>query len=202
MNRETFEEFYQGRAPWDIGCPQPAFVELEEAGAITGSVLDLGCGTGENALYLAERGHVVLGLDFVPQAIDRARAKAADRGLSNASFEVGDALQLDSLGRTFDTAIDCGLFHTFSDSDRPVYVASLSRVLRPGGALHILCFSDREPPGDGPRRVTSDDLRATFTDGWTIESIRPSRFLANTSPDGPHFSPGGPHAWLATIRRS
>src|SRR5690242_5932985 len=69
MNPEIFEKFYQGQAPWDIGEPQPEFVRLAESGAIEGTVLDVGCGTGENALYLAARGHDVWGIDFVPKAI-------------------------------------------------------------------------------------------------------------------------------------
>ena len=106
---------------------QPAFVGLEEAGLIRGSVLDAGCGTGENALYLASRGHEVWGLDFIPVAIEGAKAK--ERGLG-VDFQVGDALKLDQLGRTFDTVIDCGLFHTFADEERPLYVSGLLMVLR------------------------------------------------------------------------
>jgi SAM-dependent methyltransferase len=111
MGKERFESAYQGTAPWDIPGPQPAFKALEEAREIHGSVLDAGCGTGENALFLASHGHEVWGLDFVPVAVERATAKAKERGLS-VHFQVGDALKLDQLGRTFDTAIDCGLFHT------------------------------------------------------------------------------------------
>jgi cyclopropane fatty-acyl-phospholipid synthase-like methyltransferase len=137
---------------------------LEEAGLIRGSVLDGGCGTGENALYLASRGHEVWGLDFVPVAIERATAKAKERGL-DAHFQVGDALMLDQLGRSFDTVINCGLFHTFGDEERPLYASGLATVVRPGGSVHILCFSDPEPPGQGPRLLElvepflfSDDL--------------------------------------------
>jgi ubiquinone/menaquinone biosynthesis C-methylase UbiE len=200
MDRDQFQTFYQGPAPWDIPGPQPAFVGLEEAGAIRGSVLDAGCGTGENALYLASRGHEVWGIDFVPVAIERAREKAKQRGLS-AHFQVGDALALDVLGRTFDTVIDCGLFHTFSDEDRTIFVAGLARVLRPGGAYHVLCFSDREPAGEGPRRVTQDEIRSAFGAGWTVGEIRASSFETLSYPGAPTFSPGGPQAWQASIVR-
>jgi cyclopropane fatty-acyl-phospholipid synthase-like methyltransferase len=201
MNRETFETIYQGQAPWDIPGPQPAFVALEEAGAIGGSVLDTGCGTGEHALYLAARGHEVWGIDFVPVAIERARAKARERGLA-VHFQVGDALELSKLGRTFDTAIDSGLFHVFSDEQRPVYVQGLAAVLRPGGTVHMLCFSDREPPGEGPRRVTQEEIRAAFSDGWQVREIRESSFQTATYEGAPKFSPGGPQAWLASIVRT
>src|SRR4051794_32036079 len=104
MDRNLFEDFYAGQAPWDIPGPQPAFVELNQAGQIRGSVLDVGCGTGENAMYLAAQGRGVWAIDFVPVAIERARAKASHRKLP-VHFIVADALQLDELGRQFDTVI-------------------------------------------------------------------------------------------------
>lgn len=200
MSRERFEPMYQGQAPWDIPGPQPAFVNLEEARAIHGSVLDAGCGTGENALYLASRGHDVTGVDIVPIAIERARNKARERGLK-VDFQIGDALALGALGRNFDNVIDCGLFHTFSDEDRPRYVESLAQVLRPGGCYHVLCFSEHEPPGEGPRRVTQQEIRESFAAGWEVRSIRESRFETLKYPGAPEFSPGGPRAWLATLVR-
>ena len=201
MERERFESAYQELAPWDIPGPQPAIPDLEEAGMIRGSVLDVGCGTGENALYLASRGHEVWGLDFVPVAIGRATEKATEKGLS-VHFQVGDALKLDQLGRTFDTVIDCGLFHTFTDLERPLYVASLSKVVRPGGAVHILCFSDQEPHGQGPRRITQEEIRSAFRDGWEVVEIRAARFTTTDHPEALSFTPGGPKAWLASINRT
>jgi SAM-dependent methyltransferase len=200
MNREMFESMYQGQAPWDIAGPQPVFVELEESGALRGSVLDAGCGTGENALYLAARGHEVWGIDFVPVAVERARAKARERGL-DVHFQKANALELDKLGRQFDTVIDCGLFHTLSDEERPVYVAGLARVVRPGGQVHLACFSDQEPGEEGPRRVTRQEIHDAFRDGWEVCAIRESRFKTASSPGAPQFSPGGPKAWLASIVR-
>jgi SAM-dependent methyltransferase len=200
MNRDTFETIYQGQAPWDILGPQPAFVELEEVGAIGNSVLDVGCGTGEHALYLAGRGHEIWGIDFVPVAIERAQAKARGLGLE-LHFQVGNALELDRLGRTFDTAIDSGLFHVFSDEQRLVYVRGLAAVIRPGGSFHMLCFSDNEPPGEGPRRVTQEEIRAAFADGWQVREIRASAFKTASYPGAPQFSPGGPQAWRASIVR-
>jgi cyclopropane fatty-acyl-phospholipid synthase-like methyltransferase len=192
---------YQSQAAWDTGRPQPAIVKLAEAGLIRGSVLDVGCGTGENVLHLAARGHECWGIDFVPVVIERAKAKAAQRGIE-AHFIVGNALELAKLGRQFDTVIDCGLFHTFSDEERPAFVQGLTKILRPGGLLYLLCFSDEEPGTYGPRRITQQEIRATFHDGWLVRQIEATQFESVEREDGPRHSPGGPKAWLATIERT
>jgi SAM-dependent methyltransferase len=150
---------------WDIGRPQPAFVRLAEEGRLTGRLLDVGCGTGENALLAASRGADVTGIDIAPAAIARARAKASERGLA-ARFEVADAFDPGRLRLSVGTVIDSGVFHVFGDDDRARYVASLAAVLRPGGACYLLCFSDREPGTWGPRCVRAEELRAAFSDGW------------------------------------
>jgi SAM-dependent methyltransferase len=204
MASNRFEVAYQqGSPPWDVPGPQPALVGLEDEGKIIGTVLDCGCGTGENALFFAGRGHDVLGLDFVPTAIDRARAKAAERGVGNVRFEVGDAFELDRLGLTpFDTVIDCGLFHTFEAPERSRYVAGLERVVKPGGRVALLCFSDREPPGGGPKRITREDIRAAFAGpAWRVAETREARFQSTGREGDFHFSPGGPFAWLSLIER-
>jgi SAM-dependent methyltransferase len=148
-DRTGFENIYAGKAPWDIGKPQAPFVAV--ADRVVSPVLDAGCGTGENALFFAARGHQVTGVDFAEVAIQRARRKAAERGLS-AQFLVGDALTLtplaDSQGR-FATVLDCGLFHVFPDADRRRYIGSLARVIEPGGRLFLMCFSDRNPKATG-----------------------------------------------------
>jgi SAM-dependent methyltransferase len=201
MDRHDFEQMYQGQAPWDTGRPQPAVIKLAESGQIRGSVLDVGCGTGENLLYLAARGHEAWGLDFVPVVIERAKAKAAERRIG-AHFLVANALELNKLGRQFDTVIDCGLFHTFADAERPVFVKGLAEVLRPGGLLHILCFSDEQPGTEGPRRVSQREIRDAFHEGWKVQQIEPTRFESVTPPGGSRFGPDGPKAWLATIERT
>ncbi|HEY7093729.1 MAG TPA: class I SAM-dependent methyltransferase, partial [Ktedonobacterales bacterium] len=136
----NFDDAYRGTPPWDIPQPQPAFVTLAEQDAIQGSVLDAGCGTGENALYFASLGHESWGIDGAAAAIEQARQKALDRGLP-VEFRVLDALALEGLSRTFDTVTDSGLFHVFGDKDRARYVQSLTRVLGSGGRYFMLCFS-------------------------------------------------------------
>ena len=201
MEQQRFEQAYQGQAPWDTGRPQPAIIKLAEAGQIRGSVLDVGCGTGENLLYLAARGHEAWGLDFVPVAIERAKAKAVQRGIE-AHFVVGNALELKKLGRQFDTVIDCGLFHTFADEERPVFVRGLAEVLGPGGLLHLLCFSNEQPGTEGPRRISQQEIQDAFRDGWKVQRIEPTHFESIPRPGGLEFGPDGPKAWLATIERT
>jgi SAM-dependent methyltransferase len=190
----SFDVAYEGSPSWDIGRPQPAVVRLEEAGLITGSVLDAGCGTGENALFLAARGHEVVGVDLARRAIERASAKAVERGIA-ATFRVGDALHLEALDRTFDTAIDVGLFHTLADEDRIPYARSLHSAVPPGGRCFVLCWSERNPWGVGPRRVTHMELLGSFERDWIVDAIEDEVLegkLAN----------GRVHAWLASLTRS
>lgn len=196
--RETFEAMYAGKAPWDIDKPQNTIVEA--ADRVTGTVLDSGCGTGENALFFAERGQCVLGVDFLEYPIKEARRKAEIRGL-NVEFLQMDALALPTLDRTFDSVIDSGLFHVFSDEDRVRYVAGLSQVMNPGARLFLLCFSDEEPGTQGPRRVSREELRDSFADGWVVEEIRPTRFEIVPNLKDVSFSPGGPKGWFSIIRR-
>lgn len=161
-------------AGWDCAQPQPVVVDLHAAGAIRGEVLDVGCGTGENALYLATLGCRVTALDASPSAIQHARVKAGQRGLSgHVDFAVADALDLSQFQASFDTVIDSGLFHVFSDSDRRAYVAALRAVCRPGARLHIAAVSDAAPPGPGPRRVSAAELVEAFA-GWTILTLQRS----------------------------
>ena len=188
-----FDEMYAGVPPWDIGRAQPEVVRIADAGGFKGAVIDVGCGTGENALELSARGSPVVGVDAAPRAIEKGRAKALERDLP-AEFLVADVFSLDALGRRFDTALDCGLFHVFEDRERPMYVASLASVLEPGGVLHLLCFSDRQPGDMGPRRVTQRELRDAFADGWDVVEIVPTTFVAN-------LPGGGAQAWRATIAR-
>jgi cyclopropane fatty-acyl-phospholipid synthase-like methyltransferase len=157
-------------------------------------VLDAGCGTGENALHLASLGVSVLGVDVAETALAIAREKADDRGI-DVEFAAADALQLDRLGRRFETVLDCGLFHSFGSDERPSYAASLASVTEPDGALYVLCFSD-EGPETGPHPVSQEELRAAFnpSSGWNVVAIEPDRLQTR-------FHDDGAPAWLATIKR-
>ena len=186
--------YRDGPAPWDIARPQPAVVRVAAEGGFTGTVLDAGCGTGENALHVASLGLPVLGVDVAGTAIAIARDKAVDRGIE-VEFAVADAFRLDRLGRRFDTVLDCGLFHTFDADERREYVASLASVTEPGGTLYVLCFGD-VGPDTGPHPVSEEELRAAFDPGtgWNVVAVEPDRLETR-------FHGDGAPAWLATVTR-
>jgi SAM-dependent methyltransferase len=196
MTERSWDASYRddGPAPWDIGRPQAAFVRVASEGGLAGDVLDAGCGTGEHALLAASLGHPVLGVDLAETAIALARRKADERGLS-AEFEVADAFELDTLGRRFDTVLDCGLFHTCDSDERPRYVASLASVTRPTGTVYVLCFSD-DAPDIGPHPISRSDLGAAFNEesGWKIAVVEADAIQTT-------FMEGGVPAWFVTIRR-
>ena len=191
---EAFDASYAGTPAWDIGRPQPAFLELAEGGVLRGRVLDVGCGTGEHALMAARLGHEATGIDTAQTAIAIAQGKARDRGVT-VRFLVWDALQLSDLNEQFDNVLDCGLFHIFDDDDRVQYVDSLRAVLPPGGRIYMLCFSDRQPGDWGPRRVTQHEIKASFRDGWQVDSIEASTIVTNNIHNGAL-------AWRVSISRT
>ncbi len=191
-----FDEAYEGTPPWDIGRPQPVFVQLVEGGMIReGPILDVGCGTGEHVLFFAAKGFEAVGIDAAPKAIEKAKRKAKERKLK-ATFLVHDAFELVALDRTFLTVIDNGLFHVFGNRERIRFRNQLHQVMRPGGAYFMMCFSEKEPADwDGPRRVTKEEIRATFAPPkFRVRSIEDARFET-------HRHEEGGYAYLAVIDR-
>ena len=188
-----FNQSANSTSPWDIGRPQPAIVRLAQSKHIVGTVLDVGCGTGDNALYLSSLGLDVCAIDTARAAIDKARSKSLHRGI-RVNFRLADALALPCLGLMFDTVIDSGLFPVFSNEERVEYANNLGAVLMPGGRYFMLCISERDTR-EGPRRVTQAEIRDTFRNGWTITDIQETRVetLINKS---------GARAWLASILKN
>jgi SAM-dependent methyltransferase len=195
MSFNSWEDAYKTTPPWDVGRPQPALVELVRAGELNGgSALDVGCGTGENALYLAGNGFSVTGVDLTSLAIAAARAKAKERKLK-VDFRIGNALSLDFKDGVFENVIDSGLFHTFPDNERLPFAREIARVLAPRGKYFMLCFSEKEPTNwGGPRRVTKKEIEATFSPLFTINYIRDALFATR-------FHNNGGRAYLTSATR-
>ena len=166
----VYDAAYTGVPNWDIGRPQRAFVYLHEAGLLGNPVLDVGCGTGELALYLARQGYDVLGVDLSPIAIQQAREKARWRRI-DAEFAVWDALRVGELaeaGFTFQSVVDSAMFHILGAAERDRFVEELSRVVAPGGRYVVL--------GDVRRRegdvygITPAEIQRRFegTGEWEV----------------------------------
>ena len=180
----SFNESYRGSPPWDIGRPQSEFVRIAQDGEIHGQVLDVGCGTGENAIFLSQYGTEVWGIDSARLAIEKAKQKAQQRAVK-VRFIVGDAFRLDQLGTKFDTVVDCGLFHIFSDEERPLFTKSLRSTMETRGTYFMLAFSTKEPTNwGGPRRLSEEEIRNVFRLGWRINYIKDCKIETNVHPHG------------------
>jgi ubiquinone/menaquinone biosynthesis C-methylase UbiE len=168
--------------PWEIGGPQPVLMEIEGSGAFRGQVLDLGCGMGENARFLAGRGYQVTAVDASPNAIWNAAELSAALGL-HVEFVVSDATTLEGLDADarFDTMIDSALYHGLDPEQRSRYLATLHRVGSPGATLHVVCFSDLVPKEiASPNRCSEEELRNTFAGaGWSITSLEPTTYTVS-----------------------
>jgi SAM-dependent methyltransferase len=183
-----FDALYRGESPaegippmttppWDTKVPKENVVGWQTAGLIHGEVLDIGCGLGDNAVYLAKQGHEVIGLDISPTALITAERRARDAGVS-IRFAVADATKLDGYTAAFETVIDSGMYHCLDDDGKHAYAAALHRATRPGATLLLSCFSDANPQeaeGLRPPMVSEETLRETLGGaGWNITSLEPA----------------------------
>jgi SAM-dependent methyltransferase len=199
LQTEFVHAYESDEAPWEIGKPQAPFLAI--ANLVKGPILDAGCGTGNTSLFFAAQGHHVTGIDFAATAIERAQAKAERRGV-RAEFLVKDALQLVGWNRRFCTILDSGLFHLYSGHEQRRYVEGIGYVIRPGGRLYLLAFSDDEP--QPVRGLSRGEIFEAFSFGWKVESIEAVRGEINETFRSRHpdvFPPEGPKMWFSVIRK-
>eukprot|EP00198_Chlamydomonas_reinhardtii_P002446 XP_001691782.1 predicted protein [Chlamydomonas reinhardtii] len=182
VSYDTFQRVCgRGFAPWEVHRPQQAVRELLTAGAFKGAVLDMGCGIGDNALFIAKYTHCsVDAVDMLPKCITFAEMKAGLRNMrEKVNWQCFDLLLWDEsplarAGRsqTYDVALDCGGWVVGSHGWRAVVH---DHVLKPGGVLHVLALSDQEMAPGGPARVSRSELEELFSAGagWALQSVRP-----------------------------
>ena len=183
---EFFDSVYRGEAPWDVGGPQPALASLLADHPPMTPVLDVGCGSGDLAIHLAESGFEVVGVDFVEEPIAQAREKAARLPAEVAGrlrFEVADALHPSRLGERFGAVVDSGFYHLFDPRESQGFVDELAMTLLPGGRYYLLAFAVEFPVENVPRAVTEAELRERFSagKGWHVVEIEPSDFLSRVA---------------------
>ena len=162
--------------PWDTKAPKENVIAWQEGGWVHGDVLDIGCGLGDNAIYLARNGHHVTGLDISPTALATAERRANDAGVQ-VTFAVTDSTKLEGYTEAFDTIVDSGMFHCLDDDAKRSYAAAAHRATRPGANLLLSCFSDANPSDEEwPRPAVSEQtLRDVLGGaGWDIESLEPA----------------------------
>lgn len=175
-----FDALYRGESaedgvPWDAKAPKEAVIKWHTQGLVHGEVLDIGCGLGDNSIYLAKHGHSVTALDISPTALITARRRAEDAGVS-IEFAVADATKLDGYNDAFDTVIDHSMFHCLSDDAKRSYSEAVHRATRRDATLLLSCFSDANP-ADAARRlpvVPERTLRTVLGDaGWDVLTLEP-----------------------------
>lgn len=183
--------------PWDTGHPDPALVEwVERRGSSSGHALEIGCGTGTNALWLATKGYDVLALDFAPLAIERARAKARAANAARCEFRVHDFLHSEPLAGPFDLVFDRGCFHIFEQPDDQVLFAQrVAALLAPGGLwLSLIGSTEGEAREMGPPRRCAREVVNALESSLEIVSLQSIEFRLD-------MLETAPKAWFCLSRR-
>lgn len=188
-----FQAVYEGKemaqgvpwVPWNIDEPQPALAALEPDGLYRTDVLDAGCGIGDTTIFLVDRGYTAVGIDFAPTAIEEARRRSTERGVT-ASFEVGDLTALHGYEGRFSTVVDSGTLPAIAPDKKGEYLQSLATATTSDAKYILLTFSrDAQAVMPvGPTLYTEEELRALVDQSpWTIETLTPATISAKLSPD-------------------
>ncbi len=186
--KEWDESYGEGFPPaWDTGFPSPLLVRLvEQNPGLKGWALDVGCGTGTNAIYLSSRGFQVVGIDLSQKALKRAEEGAKKAGVPVHFLHedflrcIPHILQIPHFPGVFDLVFDRGCFHSFVNSKRPAYVRILKQLTRPGSVYLMICGSakGRWPATQGPPKVRKMEILHTFRGAFHILSIDDTHFEA------------------------
>jgi len=193
MEHDWNGQYLRGELPWDTDEPDPHLTELVRSGVVTpGRALEIGCGTGTNAVWLAGQGFDVVGVDIAERAIEMARAKAGS--VPRVSFRRADFLVDDAVRGPFDFVFDRGVFHVFDEAaDRARFAARVAGLLRPDGLWLSVVGSTEGPPRDeGPPRRSALDIVTAIEPALEIVSLRTSEFHGDTA---------GLRAWVCLSRR-
>jgi SAM-dependent methyltransferase len=175
---EWNERYASGQPPWDTGVPEPLLVEFVNAGGVTPRLtLDVGAGTGTNAIWLAERGFDVLGVDVSSLAIEKARAKIEGRNL-HCRFMTLDFLAAPPPHGPFQFVFDRGCFHVFDEpGERARFAANVAATLAPGGLWLSLIGSTEGPARDvGPPRRSAREVALAIEPALEIVELRSAEF--------------------------
>lgn len=185
-----FNSVYANIAPWDIGAPQPAMAAILEKYPPSNPILDIGCGSGDLAIHLAQLGHQVVGIDFVESAIRNAQVKRNSLTRETAqlvNFRVADALQPSLLQQKFGAVVDSGFYHLFSPGQCDQLIDEIASILLPNGCYYLHEFAVEFPVPNMPRQISADEIQARFTidRGWRIKEIQSVEFFSRVAPPVP-----------------
>lgn len=197
MREISWETHYQsGSPPWETGQPSQELARvIAEENIKPCRVIDLGCGSGINSVWLAQHGFEVTGVDVTPLAIEQARQRAAGAKV-NVHFVLGDLLDFREPLEPFPFFFDRGCYHAVRQPDVQLFLRTLTRLTAPGSLGLVLTGNAREPPpaGQGPPVVSEQEIRAELGSIFEIVRLREFRFDAIGND-------AGPLAWSCLIRR-
>jgi cyclopropane fatty-acyl-phospholipid synthase-like methyltransferase len=167
--------YAKGMKPWDSGEVSAELIRVLDAGLLPGkTLLEIGCGTGTNAIELARRGYDVTAVDFVNQAVEMAREKIAAAKV-NVKLKVADALK-DDLGGPYDVLFDRGVYHSLRKLDLKKFQQVLEKISRKGTRWLTLAGNAKEVTEYGPPRVHEQEFRAELGGLFNFLEVREFRF--------------------------